>query len=83
MEKKLNGASMSSKSSSQSRLESFIEANVNTFAGFFISWATAYLVLPLFGMQKSITDSLEITTIFTSISIARNYFIRRMFNAAK
>lgn len=74
MAKKLNGVNM------QTRLESFIEANVNTFVGFLVSWITAYFVLPLFGMKKSVVSSFEITVIFTFLSIARNYIIRRIFN---
>ena len=65
----------------QTKKQSFIEANINTFAGFILSWAVAYTILPFYGMEQSIVDSVEITLIFTTVSIFRNYFIRRYFNA--
>ena len=64
----------------QTRKQSFIEANINTFAGFLISLLIAYTVLPLYGMEQSFNYSLQITLIFTIASIARNYLIRRYFN---
>ena len=66
---------------SQTRLSSLMEANANTFLGFGVSYAIAYTILPLYGMEQSAVDSLEITIIFTVASVARNYFVRRWFNA--
>jgi hypothetical protein len=59
---------------------SLIESVVNTGAGFLISLALCYFILPLWGIEKSIVSSIEITLIFTVASIARNYFVRRIFN---
>ena len=64
----------------QSKKQSFIEANINTASGFFISLLLAYCVLPYFGLNKSIATSLEVVSIFTITSLARNYIIRRIFN---
>lgn len=65
----------------QSRLSSFIEANLNTFTGFLLSWFVMHWVIrPIWGMDISSDDSFMITTIFTIVSIARNYFIRRYAN---
>lgn len=64
----------------QTKKQSFIEANINTFIGFGISWATLLLVNVLYGLQLTLINSFEITCIFTFISIIRNYFVRRLFN---
>lgn len=67
----------------QSKKESFIEANVNTFSGFALSLFVAYSILPNYGIEQSFETSLEITLIFTTLSIARNYVIRRIFTYKK
>jgi len=64
----------------QSKDLSLLEAVVNTGIGFLISGLLCYFILPLWGIQKSIVSSAQITAIFTVASIARNYFIRRIFN---
>ena len=64
----------------QSKKHSFIEANTNTFIGFGIGFLMAYTVLPLYGIEQSVRTSIEITSIYTIISIIRNYIVRRFFN---
>ena len=64
----------------QSRIQSFIEANINTAIGFVVSMLLAYFVLPYFGLEKSVKTSLEVVLIFTFASIVRNYLVRRLFN---
>jgi hypothetical protein len=64
----------------QTKKESFIEANVNTFIGFGISYITLLVVNALYGLELTLFDSLEITLIFTVVSIGRNYVVRRYFN---
>lgn len=64
----------------QTKLESFIEANTNTLAGFIVSYVLAYTVLPLYGVEQSAIVSLEITAIYTVASSVRNYLMRRYFN---
>jgi len=64
----------------QSKKHSFIEANLNTATGFIISLLLAYFLLPYFGTKQDIMVSLEITGIYTLVSIARNYVVRRIFN---
>lgn len=63
----------------QTKKQSFIEANINTFVGFSVSLALAYFILPLWGFKQGIIASLEITIIYTVVSIVRNYMIRRYF----
>jgi len=64
----------------QTKKESFIEAITNTFIGLGIATITNRLVLPLFGYNITIGKSLQMAIVFTFISVARNYIIRRFFN---
>ena len=63
----------------QSRLHSFFEAALNTGVGFVLSFLTNLIVLPFFGMHPSASDSFWITVIFTVISLARSFALRRLF----
>ena len=63
----------------QSRAMSLLESSFNVLIGFGISFAANLLVLPLFGYHVTIRDSLAIGVIFTIISIARGYIVRRLF----
>ena len=65
----------------QSRLGSLIEAVVNVIIGFGINFMTNLYVLPWFGFNVTVSDALGIGVVFTVISIARSYVIRRWFNA--
>lgn len=68
----------------QSKKSSFIEANANTFIGFFVSVLTWSFIVPLIIPElepySGIATSIYVTLIFTVISIARNYIVRRAFN---
>lgn len=64
----------------QSKKQSFIEANINTLTGFIVSYITLVVLNSIYSMNLSMCDSLEITLIFTIISVGRNYMIRRYFN---
>lgn len=64
----------------QTPLQSLIEAKINTLLGFGISYLTLLVVNAIYGLNLSLFDSLEITLIFTVVSIARNYVVRRYFN---
>lgn len=64
----------------QTRLVSFIEANMNTFSGFFISLAVwIFIVAPLYEIEVSYGQNFEITCIFTVSSLLRSYVVRRFF----
>ena len=64
----------------QSRLWSFIEVVTSVTVGFIIGVLSNIIVLPLFGLHASITDSILISVIFTCIGVVRSYMIRRLFN---
>jgi hypothetical protein len=66
---------------SQSRFSSLVEAVLNTAIGFVISVALTAYVLPKYGHAVTLSENLQITTIFTVDSILRSYALRRWFNA--
>ena len=62
----------------QTKLVSLIEANMNVFTGFFISWAVwVFIVAPLYDFDAGYVKALSITCIFTVSSLIRAYIIRR------
>lgn len=62
----------------QSRLESFLEALINVFIGFWINFVGNLLILPAVGFTTlTIHDNFIIGFWFTIISVARTYIIRR------
>lgn len=66
----------------QTRLESLLEAGVNTAIGFFVAlWTWQFIVAPLMGYAVTLADNLLITGIFTVVSVARGYVLRRFFNS--
>jgi hypothetical protein len=65
---------------SQTRKGSFIEAIINVIIGFSINFVANLLILPLIGFQITVGQNLFIGLLYTIISIARSYCIRRWFN---
>ena len=65
----------------QSKKQSLIETLTSVFVGWFISFITNMLVLPLFGYNINLTDGVLISIIFTAISVIRGYVVRRWFNS--
>jgi hypothetical protein len=66
-------------SSFQSRAMSLIEAGTNVVVGYGIAVATQMVVFPAFGLTVATTDNLLIGLVFTSVSLARSYAVRRLF----
>jgi hypothetical protein len=64
----------------QTRRGSLAEALVNTAIGFVLSMVVWHFVARAFGIPMPIGTNLEITAIFTVVSIARGYVVRRFFN---
>jgi hypothetical protein len=65
----------------QTRLGSFIEACINVLIGFWINFFANLLILPLIGFNISIAQNFYIGFLYTLISVARSYAVRRWFNA--
>jgi hypothetical protein len=62
---------------------SFVEAWANIAVGFGINFAANLLVLPWFGFHVTAGQALGIGVIFTAISLARSYILRRWFNGLR
>ena len=63
----------------QRRSMSAIEAVTSTAAGFLVSLALTFTVLPAFGYPVTASHAWGITAIYTAASIVRGYIIRRLF----
>lgn len=64
----------------QSRLMSAVESVANVAVGYSVAVATQAVVFPMFGLRASLGDNLKIGLIFTVVSLARSYALRRVFN---
>jgi hypothetical protein len=65
----------------QTRLHSIAEQVLNVGTGFVISlllWE--FLIKPVWNIQADLVDNLQITSLFTVVSIARGYIFRRLAN---
>ena len=64
----------------QSKRQSLIESLFGTGVGFIIALLTQVLVFPFYGLEVSLSTNLQLTFIFTFVSVVRSYAIRRFFN---
>lgn len=63
---------------------SAVEAVVNTAAGFGINFTANWYLLPLFGFTSlTLKQNFTIGLLYTAISIARGYVLRRVFNSLR
>ena len=65
----------------QSRLMSLVEAVTNVAVGYGVAVVTQLLVFPMFGLATTLGQNLAIGAIFTTVSLARSYVLRRAFEA--
>lgn len=68
-------------SGGQSRRSAIVEAWANILIGFAVNYATNLLVLPLVGAHVGLLDNFMLGWVFTTMSIVRQYALRRWFNA--
>jgi hypothetical protein len=64
----------------QTKVHSLIESLTNVAVGYLVSIAGQILIFPLFGIDVPIRDNILIGVAFTVLSIARSYYLRRIFN---
>lgn len=64
----------------QSRRASLAEAWTNILVGFSINYVANLLIFPLFGMHISLANNFLMGLIYTAISLARTYGLRRFYN---
>ena len=65
----------------QTRVGSLIEAGINVLIGFAINMAANFVILPLVGFEITLQQNLFIGVLYTLVSVARSYIVRRWFNA--
>jgi len=69
---------------SQTRKGSAVEVCVNLAVGYTVNFLANLVILPLFGFATlTLEKNLEIGVIFTFVSIARQYILRRFFNGLR
>jgi hypothetical protein len=63
----------------QSRAGSLVEAVTNVVVGYGAALLTQVLVFPLFGIATTMRADVAIAAVFTVVSLARSYALRRLF----
>ena len=66
----------------QRRSISALETAASTAAGFLVSLALTFTVLPAFGYAVTSGHAWGITAVYTAASLLRGYVVRRLFNGA-
>ena len=67
----------------QSRLMSLVEAVANVIVGFGVAVVTQILIFPIFGLHTTLAQNLKMGAVFTIVSIARSFALRRVFEAIR
>lgn len=65
---------------SQSRKHSLLEVVCSTFVGYGVALTTQILIFPLYGLETNMAVDMQISMIFTVVSVIRSYIFRRFFN---
>lgn len=65
---------------SQTRKASAVESVANVAIGYGIAVSAQTVIFPIFGVHVSTADHLAIGAMFTVVSLARSYALRRLFN---
>lgn len=66
----------------QGRAISAIEAATNVIVGWVVALLAQLLVFPVIGLQVTVAQNLGLSAVFASISLARSYILRRLFERA-
>jgi hypothetical protein len=67
----------------QSRWMSMVESIVNVVVGYGVAVVTQILIFPMFGLHTTLEENLQMGAVFTMVSIARSFALRRLFNAVQ
>lgn len=65
----------------QTRAQSAIETGLNVGSGAFLAWLATLWLLPHWSAPYTGWTALQITALYTGISLGRSYLWRRYFNA--
>ena len=67
----------------QSRLMSLFESVANVIVGYGVAVITQILIFPVFGLHTTLAENLSLGALFTIVSIARSFALRRVFEAIR
>lgn len=67
----------------QTRKASLVETLLNTALGYGVALAAQIIVFPWFGINIPLSSNILIGAVFTVVSIARGFILRRMFEALR
>ena len=67
----------------QSKFQSLIESFVTVGSGFFVALGVQLLIFPLYDIEISLFQNVQIVMILTITSVIRIYIVRRYFNRIK
>ena len=62
---------------------SLVEAVANVAVGYAVALAMQLLVFPIFGLSTTLAANMMIGAIFTVVSLARSYMLRRLFETLR
>ncbi len=65
------------------RLMSLVESVANMVVGYGVAVVTQILIFPVFGLHTTLAQNLKMGAIFTVVSIARSFALRRVFEAIR
>ena len=63
----------------QSRVMSLVESVANVIVGYALAVITQILIFPVFGLHMTLAQNLKMGAVFTVVSLARSYVLRRVF----
>ena len=67
----------------QTRLMSLAESVANVIVGYGVAVVTQILIFPVFGLQATLGQNLAMGGVFTIVSLARSFLLRRLFEAIR
>lgn len=67
----------------QSRTMSLVEAIANVVVGYGIAVVAQIMIFPLFELHTTLAENLQMGAVFTVVSIARSFGLRRLFEVIR
>ena len=67
----------------QSKLQSLGESFITVGSGMIVALAIQLLIFPLYDIEITMFENIQLVIIFTTTSIIRVYIVRRCFNRVK
>jgi hypothetical protein len=67
----------------QSRAMSLVESVANVIVGYGFAVVTQILIFPVFGLHTTLAQNMKLGLVFTGVSIARSFTLRRLFEAIR